>query len=201
VTPNDANHILNRFEAETRAELYKSRWDTAHAASVVPNIIACLHLADTAVLHRALSALICIGPEAHPAIDSVIPLMSHSDVIIADTAMIALSCISLRCPERAIVPLVQAASKPATQKSALFALIRLGRGAISAAPCFIAAFENSDARIRRLALRGLKEVGAEASIIAQLASRALKDSNAQVRNVAERLLAFPTPVTTKRRHP
>jgi hypothetical protein len=180
---------MDQLEAGTRAALYKSRWDAAHAQTVVPRIVACLQLADTTVLRRALSALIYIGPEGHLAIDSVIPFVFHTDDIVADNAIYALGCISLRCPERAIGPLVQAASKPSTQKPALFALIGFGRGAVSAAPCFVAAYESGDARIRRLALRGLKEIHADASITDPIVSRALKDPNGEVRTAAEKLLA------------
>jgi HEAT repeat protein len=187
VTTNDAREVLDRLEADTFAELYKSRWDAAHAETVVPALISCLKVSDTAVLHRALSALARIGPEAQQAIDAVIRLMFHADPLIADAAIHALGRISLKCPERAVAPLVHAASKPATQKPALFALIGFGRNANSTASAFATAFASRDARIRRLALRGLKEIGADASIAEPIVALALKDTNAEVRAAAKKL--------------
>ena len=187
VTTSDAQEVLDSLDAATAAGIENSRWNPAEAAIVVPKLLDCLEVADTTVRHRAMSALVRIGPEAHSAIDLVIRLMFDSDPLIADVAIHTLGRISLRCPDRAITPLVHAASKPTTQKSALFALIGFGHDAISATATFTAAFESRDARIRRLALRGLKEIGADASITEPIVSRGLHDTNGLVRAAAQKL--------------
>lgn len=187
MTKNEADHVLAKLEADKFSELYRSRWDRTHAATVVPLLLSCLEVEDVSVLRRSLSALHRIGPEAQDAIDVVIRLMSHQDRLISENAILTLSTISLRCPERAIGPLTQMASRAGFQKPALFSLIGLGTGAVSATEVFISAFESSDARIRRLALRGLTEIGADATSVQAILSRALIDHNGQVRAAAERL--------------
>jgi len=82
---------------------------------------------------------------------------------------------------------MQVALDPKLQKAALFSLIGLGRGAAPAAAVFVASFESRDARIRRLAVRGLARSGAKGSVSRPVLSRALKDRNGQVRAAAERL--------------
>lgn len=188
MTTENAKDVLNQFEADMFADLYKSRWDAGYAASVVPPLIECLEVSDVTVLHRSLSALFRIGPEAQTAIDAVITFVFHADPIIADLAIHTLGRISLKCPERAVPTLMHVATGPVTQKSALFSLIGFGHGALSAVSTFVEASKSHDSRIRRLALRGLKEIGADAGIAKAVASEALKDRNSEVRAAAQQIL-------------
>jgi hypothetical protein len=187
MTKDEADHVLSKLEANNWADLFRSRWDHSHAEKIVPMLLSCLEVEDVSILHRALSALHRIGPEAHNAIDRVIRLMEHQDKLICEVAIYTLASISFRCPERAIGPLTQMAAHDEFLKPALFSLIALGRGAASAAEVFISAFNSRDARIRRLALRGLTETGADATSVQKVLSRALNDRNGQVRSAAERL--------------
>lgn len=187
VTTDEANQVLARLEADNFAELYRSRWDAAHAAKVVAMLLPCLRLEDNLVLHRALFALARIGPEAHAAITAVTRLVFHTDKIVAEVAIHALGGIGLRSPNKVLRPLMQAAAVPELQKAALFSLLRFGEAASSAAAVFVTAFENGDARIRRLAIRGLSEIGAGLEIVQQVLPHALKDKNGQVRLAAQRL--------------
>lgn len=188
VTTDEANQVLDRLESDNFAELYRSRWDAAHAAKVVAKLLPCLRLEDNLVLHRALFALARIGPEADKtAIAAVTRLVFHTNRIVAEVAIAALGGMSLRSPNKVLKPLMQAASVPELQKAALFSLLRFGQAASSAATVFVTAFESRDARIRRLAIRGLSEIGASLEIVQQVLPRALKDKNGQVRLAAQRL--------------
>ncbi|MGA2177631.1 MAG: hypothetical protein ABSH38_21865 [Verrucomicrobiota bacterium] len=187
MTTSEADETLDHLEANQFEALYRSRWDTEHAAKVVPLLVSCLGVDDTKVLHRALLALFRIGPAAHSAANAVITLMFNPDTLVCEVATHTLGGICCHCPERAIKPLTQVALDPKLQKAALFSLIGLGRGAASAATVFVASFESRDARIRRLAIRGLAQSGAKRSVSGPVLSRALKDRNGQVRAAAERL--------------
>src|SRR5258706_909463 len=187
MTTGEADASLADLEANQFEALYRSRWDSEHAASVVPVLVSCLGVDDTMVLHRALSALFRIGPAASSAADAVTRLMFHPDTLICEVATHTLGGICMHCPERAIKPLTQVALDLKLQKAALFSLILLGRGATPSFGVFVTAFESKDARIRRLAVRGLAESGASHTVCGPVLSRALKDRNGQVRAAAERL--------------
>jgi hypothetical protein len=187
MTRLEADDTLAGLEANEFEALYRSRWDSDCAASVVRVLISCLALDDTKLLHRALLALVRIGPAAHSAEDAVIRLMFHPDTLICEVATHTLGFICLHRPERAIKPLTQVASDPKLQKAALFSLIGLGRGAAPATQVFVTAFESRDARIRRLAVRGLAQSGASRSVCSPVLARAFRDRNGRVRDAARRL--------------
>ncbi len=187
MTTLEAQETLDQLEANQFEALYRCRWDTEHTAVVVPLLVSCLGVDDTEVLHRALLALFRIGPKAHAAADAVTGLIFHADTMICEVATHTLGGICCHCPERAIRPLTQVALNPRLQKAALFSLIGLRRGAVPAAAVFVALFESRDARIRRLAVRGLAQSGAKRSVAGRVLARALKDRNGQVRAAAERL--------------
>lgn len=187
MTTLEAQEALDQLEANQFEALYRCRWDTEYAAEVVPVLVSCLRVGDTKVLHRALLALFRIGPAAHSAAEAVTSLMFHPDTLICEVATHTLGGICCHCPERAIKPLTQVALDPRLQKAALFSLIGLRRGAAPAAEVFVASFESRDARIRRLAVRGLAQSGAKRSVAGPVLARALKDRNGQVRAAAERL--------------
>jgi HEAT repeat protein len=187
MTNLEAKETLDQLEANQFEALYRCRWDTECAADVVPALVSCLGVDDAKVLHRALLALFRIGPNANSAADEVARLMFHTDTLICEVATHTLGGICCHCPERAIKPLRQVALDPKLQKAALFSLIGLGRGAGPAAAVFVASFESRDARIRRLAVRGLAQSGAKRSVSGPVLSRALKDRNGQVRAAAQRL--------------
>lgn len=187
MTTAEADETLADLEANQFELIYRSRWNSEHAASVVPALVSCLDVDDTKILHRALFALLRIGPAAHSAADAVIRLMFHQDTLICEVATHTVGGICCHCPERAIKPLTQVASDPKLQKAALFSLIGFGRGAAPAARVFVASFQSKDARIRRLAVRGLAKSGATHAVCAPVLARALKDRNGRVRDAAQRL--------------
>lgn len=199
VTLSEAQTTLDEMEANKFAELYKSRWNADHASTIVPSLIRCLSVSDTAVLYRTMSALGRIGHESEQAIDAVIDLIPHVDPIINDLAVHTLGRIGLRSPARVIPTLTKAASIVVTQKQALFALLGFGHAAASTAPVFAEAFRSRDSRIRKLALRGLKEIGASADIVEPVLSLALNDKNREIRTAAEKLAASSQQVTRIKR--
>jgi hypothetical protein len=71
MTKSEADETLDHLEANQFEALYRSRWDTEHAAEMVPVLVSCLGVDDTKVLHRALLALFRIGQAAQSAADAV----------------------------------------------------------------------------------------------------------------------------------
>ena len=184
-----AAEVLNKVEARDRALLFKARWDRPAAANIVPPLVELLRSPNPLIVLRTLSALITIGPEAHSAAASIVPLLGSDDRRIYETAAIALACVALKKPSRAVPPLLEMAKDGDRLKYAMFALVSLEHGAKSAAPLFAAAYDSKDARIRRLALRGLKETGAEARLAVPVLKKALADRTQEIRTYAKKILA------------
>jgi HEAT repeat protein len=188
VTRDEAYAVLTRLEANNWADLYRSRWDSAFAAMVVPELVGCFEVDEVGILLRSLSALHRIGQAAHSAGDFIIPLLGHVDGRVQQVAVHTLSSVCYRDPQKAVPPLVRAAQNPLLLKDAMFALIYLGHGANSAKHVFIGAFAHRQGRIRRLAIRGLKQIGAEGEDVMAVLYQAVNDKNSKVKEYATRLL-------------
>ncbi|MCA8999668.1 MAG: armadillo/beta-catenin-like repeat-containing protein, partial [Planctomycetaceae bacterium] len=67
----DERELLNQFNAENRAILYRCRWSPADAEIVVPELIRLLGSDDPHVVDEALRALFCIGTPALTAASAV----------------------------------------------------------------------------------------------------------------------------------
>lgn len=186
---SDDERFLARCEANTRAILYKARWDELVAAEIVPPLIKALHNDDHEIQRRALAAFVTIGPLAWKAAPHIIPLLRAADSMIYETAALALQCVSYRKPEPAIQPLIAMAAMSGREKFAMHALIGLGSGAKAAVPVFIRAFDDSTVYMRRLALRGLKELGAQGKAVDELLDRASRDRSKEIREYAKKVAA------------
>lgn len=188
MTPNEADVILSGYESNLFADLYKSRWDAEYASRVVPNLIKCLDVDDKAILLRTLSAFNRIGPEACEAGPFVSRLLEHRDLMVREAAIYALTGVWFREGRRAVAPLVRMALDPTMLKPVMFGLISLGKAAKPAKEIFVAAFNHRDGRIRRLALRGLRDIGAEGSDVNAVLERAVTDKNSQVKAAAAKMI-------------
>lgn len=176
--------------------LYKARWDEVAAGEVVPQIVGLLGSPNKNIVQRALRALITIGPLARGALAAALPHLGSDDPHVVDTAAHAIGSIAWRDSDEAIGPLV-AAFGPGHEKAVMFALLGFGPTASSAAPVFAQAFQHKSARIRRLALRGLKEIQAPALIIQEVLAQAQTDRSQEVRKYAQKL--FPSQSMTEPR--
>lgn len=183
-----ADH-LKRVERNQRALLYKARWDKQTAMEIVPPLIQLLKSDDPHIVLRTLAAFICIGPEAHAAATELSPLLDSSDERICNDAAVALALVSLRKPQLAVRPLMELSKKDGRLKHALIGLVALGPGAKRAGPVYAQAYQDDDARIRRLALRGLKESDVDAKTAVPVLRKALSDRSKEIRTYAKKILA------------
>jgi HEAT repeat protein len=186
---HDVLAFLATCEADYRAVLYKARWDEAAAAVVVPPLIETLHIDDQETQQRALAAFATIGPIAWQAAPHIIPFLFSTEAMLYQTAAHALYCVSLKKPEPAIQPLIEMAAIEGREKFAMHALIELGPAAKAAIPFFIRAFDDSTVYMRRLALRGLKEIGAKGQELNEILQRAATDRSKEIREYAAKLAA------------
>ena len=180
--------ILDALEANYRARLYQARWDDAAAAEIVPQLVGLLGSPSRDIVLRALRALVTIGPAARGALDAALPHLQSPDAGMAETAAYAVGLVALRDPMAAVGPLV-AAFRPGLEKPVMHALLGLGPAAGPAAPVFALAFGHKLAVVRRLALRGLKEIHAPTHIVGAVMAQALADRSGAVREYARKL--FP----------
>ncbi len=174
------------------------RWDRGEAAKVVPTLADLLEHHDAAIRQRALDALFRIGPNAQSALPRVIPLLDSPDRRVYCNAALTVAGLSLKKPGPAVAPLVRMAATddPERLKYALFALtelgeharVKLGRDAAPAIAAFIATLAHRDARLRRLALRGLWSMRPVPDVLLPLLKRFQRDSNKEVREYATKLV-------------
>jgi hypothetical protein len=183
---SDAELILNEAESDNRAVLYHARHNDETASQVVPKLIALLDSEDRDILFRTLKAFVTIASAAHAAAERIRPHLQSDDPAVAQVAIWALARVSLHDPDLAIDPLVCAAASPDLRKAAMQALLGFGGAARRAAPLFVAAFEDSSADMRCLALRGLSEIDADPHTVSPVLTRAATDKSKRVREYAAR---------------
>jgi hypothetical protein len=188
VSLSKPDEILDSLEANYRARLYQARWDEAAADEIVPQLVGLLGGPSRDIVLRALRALVTIGSAARGALAAALPHLGSSDPAVAQAAAYAIGCIAWRDPGAAVGPLV-AAFRPGFEKPVMHALSGFGPAARPAAPVFAQAFRHKAAGVRRLALRGLKEVQAPARIIEAVLAQARTDRSRAVREYARKL--FP----------
>jgi hypothetical protein len=184
----EPDETLDALEANHRARLYKARWNDAAAAEIVPQIVGLLGSPSRDIVLRALRALVTIGPAARGALEAVRPHLESTDPAVAETAVWAFGRVALWDPVAAVGPLV-AAFRPGLEKPVMHSLLGLGPAAGSAATVFAQAFEHKLAGVRRLALRGLKEIQASPQIVEAVLAQARADRSSAVREYARKL--FP----------
>lgn len=184
---NDAATFLDGIEANNRRRLYKARWDAAVAAEVVPTLVSLLESDDRDTLLRVLGAFVTIGPEAYEGAPEIARHLKSPDILVYQSATIALGCVSFRNPGSAVQPLFEAANVPGREQYAMHALIGLGTAAMSAYPLFVRSFEDRSAKTRRLALRGLIAIGAPERILTEVFQKAAKDRSKEVRAYAAKV--------------
>src|SRR5262249_40723192 len=141
------------------------------------------------IVLRALGALVTIGPAARGALDAALLHLGASDPAVAEGAAYAVGLVALRDPSAAVGPLV-AALPPGLGKPVMHALLGLGPAAGLAAPVFAKAFGHKLAGVRRLALRGLKEIQAPTPIIEAVLAQARTDRSGAVRVYARKLFPY-----------
>ena len=178
--------FLDTLEENTFSVLYKCRWHQELADDVTRQLKRCLAAADAEYLRRGLNALHRIGVPASAAIPDVVPLVWHEGDIVARTAVLTLGSIGLDRANEVVPVLIAAAGIDVLRKDAMFALIGFGRSAEGSLEVFRGALESPDARMRRLALRGIASVGS-AEVARQLVAIGLADRSKQVRNYALKL--------------
>jgi hypothetical protein len=197
------DEILNALEANYRARLHQATWDEVAAGQIVPQLVELLGSPSRDIVLRALRALITIAHAARGALAAALPHLGSSDSAVAEAAAHAISRIAWRDPAAALGPLV-AAFRPGLEKPVMQALLEFGPAARSAAPVFAQAFAHKLAGVRRLALRGLKEIEAPAGLVEAVLAQAQKDRSRAVRDYARKLFPRPSgaePNTAALRYP
>jgi len=181
--------FLDTLEENAFSVLYQCRWNQELADDVTRQLKRCLVSgSDAEDLRRGLAALHRIGVPASAAIPDVIPLVWHEGDIVARTAILTLASIGLHTAPEVVPVLIAAASIDVLRKDAMFALICFGRSAESSLQVFREALKSPDARIRRLALRGVASVGS-AEVARPLVALSLADRSKQVRDYSQKLRA------------
>lgn len=180
--------FLDTLEENAFSFLYKCRWDQELADDATRQLKRSLASADPEYLRRGLAALHRIGVPASAAIPDVVPLVWHEGDIVARTAILTLGSIGLDTPHEVVPVLIAAAGIDGLRKDAMLALIGFGRSAEGSLEVFRAALKSPDARMRRLALRGVASV-ASAEVARQLVGPSLADRSKQVRSYALKLSA------------
>jgi len=191
---NQPSRYLDSVEMDNNAVLYECRWNRETAANVVPQLIATLQYSDRSVLIRALNALSRIGLPAEAAITAVIPLIFHSDEVVARAAINTTASIGRNRSSESVPALVAASSQPALLKEVMQALIPFESNARDGTKAFTAALSHADHRVRCLAIRGLEAIADELTL-SQALETALGDRSKAVREYAQKVRDRMAPST------
>ncbi len=193
--PRSARAILDAYEADDFAYLLECRWSKQRRDEVLPVLTRLLRHRDREIRHRGMWNIHRIGYCFRKgAMKDVVPIivknMDDSDDLTRRIATSTLIAVGADHPSAAVPALIRAAEDPERLEPALQALMGIGPRARTATPVFLEATRHKQARIRRLALRGLMEVATKAQAEAAL-EHALDDRSRPVRETAAKLLQKP----------
>jgi hypothetical protein len=181
--------VLAELRAHNRDLLYRARRSPPDAERVVALTVPLLDSSAEATVVGALNCLFTAGPAVAAAIPAVRRQLEHASSLVREASIATLSQIAQSSPNAAVQDLLRIAERPEHLRAAVWWLIHLRRGAAAAAPllCRVGA-SGSDAKLRALALRGLRDIGASDEIAVSTWKQALADRSATVRAQASKLL-------------
>lgn len=185
---------LKHLDANQWDALYRCRTDPDHREKLLPTLQALLENSDPKIRLRALHAVARIGPcQQVGALAKLVPIVAtlsqSEDLLTRRTAIGCLYGIGLDHPQSAVPALINACEERELLDCALLALVELKKEASPALPLYHRLASHKQAKIRRLALRGLAVVEASDAHSRAIIQTALQDKSQVVRKVAEKLSA------------
>ncbi len=190
--PRSASKILDELEADDFALLYECRWSKKRRDEVLPVLTRLARHRDREIRHRAMWAIHRIGHcfrkgAMKATVPEVTRNMIDEDPLTRKIATSTLIAVGHDNPSVAVPALIEASKEPELLVPALQALMGIGVRRRKAAPVFREATNHNQAKIRCLAIRGLREVTTVAEATPILES-ALNDRSRQVRETAAKML-------------
>ncbi len=191
--PNPSTQ-LDRLDANQWEALYRCRTDPDHRQKLLPILQALLENPDPEIRLRALHAVARIGPcQQVGALATLVPIVAtlsqSEDLLTRKTAIGCLHGIGQDHPQSAVPALINACEERQLLDNALLALIDLKKKASPALPLYHRLASHPQAKIRRLALRGLAAMEACDARSHAIIQTALQDKSQAVRQLAEKLSA------------
>lgn len=187
-----ATATLDHYEADDFAILYECRWSKKRRNEVLPTLTRFVRHRNRDVRHRAMWAIHRIGHCSRKGamkatVPEIIKNMHDEDLLTQKIATSTLIAVGADNPPVAVPALIEASHEPELLVPAMHALIGIGVRAPKAMSVFLDAANHRQAKIRRLALRGMAEI-ATADEAVPVLKRALKDRSRPVRQMAAKIL-------------
>lgn len=190
----DPSSQLDRLEANQWHALYRCRTDPDHRKKLIPKLQSLLENPEAEIQQGALRAVARIGPcqqvgALATLVPSVATLSQSEDLLTRKTAIGCLHNIGGDHPQSAVPALIKACDDPQLLEGALLALVDFKKAASPALPLYHRLTGHKQAKIRRLALRGLSAMEAGDKRSREIIQAALHDKSQVVRQLAEKLSA------------
>lgn len=180
--------VLDRFNADNWAMLYRCRWSPEDADEVVPQLMRLLESSDPEIQQATLRALFRIGTPAAAAADQVAGLTRSSVPMTKRLAVLALGQIAHQLPEVCVDPVAETLSDPECCRDALRILSYLGQAAAGALEAVKPLLTNPDAKVRRDAVKALAKMKPADPQVIELIRAATNDRSKIVREAASKCL-------------
>jgi len=180
--------ILDRVNADNWAVLYRCRWSNPDAEREVPQIAGLLESDDFLITNEALRALFRIGTPAASAAPVVAKLTRSKHAMTKQLAVLTLGQIAHEFPEVCVEPLALALDDPLCCRDALRSLAFIGPDAIGGLKYVLPLLTNSDAKIRKDAVKAASAIDAEQPEVAEMIRKATTDRSKIVREAASKCL-------------
>jgi HEAT repeat protein len=176
--------MLYHEDATARAAAAVALWQIDRHPKALPALEEMLTVGKDPQPHQAAVALGRLGPEAWPAVETLVKALGHADADTARAAAMALAGMG----NVAIAPLESALTNPSEQVrgNAVEALGKIGAQSV---PAIVEALADSSPAVRHAAARGLARLGPGAKTAESALIRAVNDPVEEVRNAAAKALA------------
>lgn len=178
--------ILDRFNADNWAVLYRCRWSKPEAAQVVPQLEKLLESEDRLIVDEALRGLFRIGTPAVSAAPRVALLIQAQEPITKHLAVLTLGQIAHKVPSLCVEALASVLSDPMCCRDAMRALAFMGRNALAAIERVQERFNDRDAKVRKAALVTATAIDSTHPRTIELIGKGLKDRSKVVREAANK---------------
>lgn len=180
--------ILNRVNADNRAELYRCRWSKPDVERLVPELGELLNSESPEIIREGLRALYCIGMPANSLATQVSALTQSSDPMTKRLAVLTLGAIAHKMPHICVEPIASVLIDKMCCRDALRILAFIGPAAHESLDRIKPLFLDPDAKVRKAAVEAVSAINVSDPVVVHLLRRATMDRSKVVRDAANKQL-------------
>ena len=180
--------ILNRVNADNRAELYRCRCSKTDVERLVPELRELLKSQSVEIVREGLRALYCIGTPANSLASQVAALIQSSDPLTKRLAVLTLGAIAYTIPNISVEPIASTLNDQLCCRDALRILELIRLPAHQSLDRIKPLFFDPDAKVRKAAVETASAINLSDSDVHRLLCEATMDRSKIVRDAASKRL-------------